>query len=144
MSRMRELKLSRFDISKEIRKYIERVPFGSIVASSPSSYPNPEIPCIQLEWSKFIFFQLELGSEDGIKYLKLSPWFTRVVAYDILALSLEDAQSSKYWFGANEMLGKLHFEKSKTLSDNDQSFMDTVCIPELCSSIQSGVSPSWS
>ena len=44
-----------------------------MVASSPSAYPNPERPEDQLESSKFNEFQLELGSEVGIRYLNTSP-----------------------------------------------------------------------
>ena len=44
-----------------------------MVASSPSAKPKPERPEDQLESSKLNEFQLELGSEVGIRYLNSFP-----------------------------------------------------------------------
>ena len=60
-------------------RYMDCVPIGISVASSPSAYPNPEIPEAQIESSKFKPFQFSSGSEVGIKYLNSSPWFMSVL-----------------------------------------------------------------
>jgi len=65
---MKEERAARLLIVNVFLRYIACVPFGIIVASSPSLYPKPEEPEDQFESLKLNEFQLELGSEVGIMY----------------------------------------------------------------------------